>query len=321
MIEELSNGLNSRIVTVTLNPVFDKSLLIPGFRPGGTFIAEESLTLAAGKGVNVSRVLKNVSIDSIVSGILPREGKDIYHKLLESDGFTHDFISTEGVIRTNVTIVSQAHDGETHLRERGPTVRRSALDLLKKKLVTLIEDETLFVFSGSIPEGLPSSSYGDLIDVVKRYGCSAFLDTSKNALRNALSSGPLFIKPNLKEVQDALGYLPGNKEELKKACADFHALGIENVMITMGKDGVVLSRKDEIVLARVEISAPVNSVGSGDAAAAGSVIGILKGLNTKSIARLACAFGGANTLVSGAGMFRYKDVERLYGRIKILSLR
>jgi 1-phosphofructokinase len=321
MIEELSNGLNSRIVTVTLNPVFDKSLLIPDFRPGGTFIAEESLTIAAGKGVNVSRVLKNVSIDSIVSGVLPREGKDIYHKLLESDGFTHDFISTEGVIRTNVTIVSRAHAGETHLRERGPTVRRSALDLLKKKLMTLIEDETVFVFSGSIPEGLPSSSYGDLIDVVKRYGCSVFLDTSKNALRNALSSGPLFIKPNLKEVQDALGYLPGNREELKKACTDFHALGIENVMITMGKDGVVFSRKDEIILARVEISAPVNSVGSGDAAVAGSVIGILKGFDTKSIARLACAFGGANTLVSGAGMFRYKDVERLYGRIKVLSLR
>jgi len=321
MIEELSNGLKSRIVTVTLNPVFDKSLLIPYFRPGGTFIAEESLTLAAGKGVNVSRVLKNVSIDSIVSGILPGEGKDIYLELLENEGFSHDFVSTEGVIRTNVTIVSRAYDGETHLRERGPTVRRSALDLLKKKLVTLIENETLFVFSGSIPEGLPSSSYGELIDVVKRHGCSAFLDTSKGALRNALSSGPLLIKPNLKEVQDALGYLPGNNEELKKACTDFHLLGIENVMITMGKEGVVLSRKDEVVHARVEISAPVNSVGSGDAAAAGSVIGILKGLDTKSIARLACAFGGANTLVTGAGRFRIKDVERLYDKIKILSLR
>lgn len=319
MIAEIRKAITCRIITVTLNPVFDRSLLVPGFRPGGTFIVEDSTMLPAGKGVNVSRSLRNVSIDSIVSGILPRGGSEIYRGLLEKDRLQHDFILTEGLIRTNVTIVHSG--GETHLREKSHPIDRSTLNRFKKKLLALIDGDTTFVFSGSLPDGLPADTYSQLIDTARQKGCPVFLDASGIPLRRAVASRPWFVKPNLKEVRDALGYFPGSIEDLEQACGDFHNLGIENVMITMGKEGVILSRKGEIVSAGVEVPRPVNAVGSGDAAASGAIIGTLGGLDTVSVARLACAFGGANTLVSGAGLFRVQDLERLYSSAEVLTLR
>ena len=320
MIEELTRDLERKIVTVTMNPVFDKSLFIRGFEPGGTFIAEESTTLAAGKGVNVSRALKNVSIDSIATGILPEGGMDAYLELLEHEGISHDFVHTQGAIRTNVTLVNTIGCDETHIRERGPLIGSLSLKLLQKKIISLIEDETVFVFSGSLPEGLPSTAYAGLIETLKRYGCPSFLDTSEDALRDTVSSGPFFVKPNLEEAEQVLGYYPEKADDLKKACEDFHEKGVENVMITMGKKGVVFSGKGELVRASVEIPFPVNSVGSGDAALAGSIVGILGGLDAKSIARLACTFGAANSLISGAGRFQYGDLERLYGMAETSAL-
>jgi 1-phosphofructokinase family hexose kinase len=321
MIQEIKKALNCKIITVTLNPVFDRSLLVPDFRPKGTFIVKDSTIIAAGKGVNVSRSLKNVAIDSTASGILPIGGSDTYLSLLDRERLRPDFLLTEGIIRTNVTIVHPDIRGETHLRERGPHITPSTLNRFKEKLTALIEGETILVLSGSLPDGLPIDTYAVLIDTAKQHGCRVFLDTSKEALKRSLPSKPFFIKPNLEEVRDALGYLPQNSDDLKRACSDFYALGIENVVITRGKDGIVLSRGKEIVSARVKISRPVNAVGSGDAVVAGSIIGVLGGLDTRSAVKLACAFGAANALVSGAGVFRSKDVERLYSWAEALPFR
>jgi 1-phosphofructokinase family hexose kinase len=314
------SAITGRIVTVTLNPVFDRSLFVPDFAMGGTFIVENSATLACGKGVNVSRALKNVAVESTASGILPRVGMEVYLELLDKEDIAHDFLVTEGVIRTNVTIVHGNREAETHLRERGPKVPRSALQSLKEKLRTLAEGDTVFVFSGSLPEGFRSSAYRELIDAVGRCGCRSFLDTSGDALKEALSSRPYLIAPNLGEVRDALGYIPDCNREIRPACSEFHDMGIEHVMITRGRDGVVLSNREETVCAGVEVKDPVNAVGSGDAALAGSILGILGGSDIETVARLACAFGAANTLVSGAGLFRTRDLQTLFGKARALPL-
>ncbi len=57
--EELKDKLKHRIITVTLCPNFDRTLWLKNFKAGGTFLADDSKTIAAGKGVNVSRALRN----------------------------------------------------------------------------------------------------------------------------------------------------------------------------------------------------------------------------------------------------------------------
>jgi 1-phosphofructokinase family hexose kinase len=316
MIEALKEKLRYRIITVTLCPVFDKTVWIKNFKAGDTFLLDDSKIIAAGKGVNVSRALRAFDISSIATGMLPDIGAPEYIRLLEEEDISHDFLFTSGSIRTNTTIIG-GKGSETHLRERGSRIPASAFVSFKKKILNLIKKDTVFVFSGRLAEGLADKSYFDLISTVKEQGCLVFLDVSGAALKRALKAKPYFIKPNLREVQDALGYFPATIRDLLRAINYFHNLGIEHVVISRGKDGVLYSEGREIVSAKCVISNPVNSVGSGDAAVAGCVIGILSGIDNRKIAKLAAAFGGANTLLSGAGRLHPQDVMQLYKNVEM----
>ena len=97
-------------------------------------------------------------------------------------------------------------------------------------------------------------------------------------------------------------------------------MGIKNVMITFGKNGLIYSRGDEIVHAHAAVPNPVNTVGSGDAALAGGIIGIINEFSTADTARIACALGSANTQISGACVFDTEEMEKFYTEVEISVL-
>jgi fructose-1-phosphate kinase PfkB-like protein len=94
-------------------------------------------------------------------------------------------------------------------------------------------------------------------------------------------------------------------------------MGIKKVMISRGKNGLLYSVGDRIISASVDVDNPINTVGSGDAAVAGCVLGLLNNLTPEETARLACAMGSANTLIVGACNINREDVSMLYERVAI----
>ncbi|MFW6138858.1 MAG: 1-phosphofructokinase family hexose kinase [Spirochaetota bacterium] len=316
MLPKLEIKPGCEIITVTLNPVVDKTFWIKDFRPGGTFVAEKSVSLAAGKGVNVSRAISNFGGVSTATGILSKKGSGAYLYLLANEKIHHDFLLTEGLLRANTTVISiqKGNSTETHLREKGPTIERQVLEEFSRKLSFLLSQGSVVVFSGSIPGGLGAGTYFELIKNANECGSKVFFDGSGKLLAEGLKAKPFFIKPNIFEVNDALGLVPRSDGELKKAVRTFHHMGIEYVMITGGSEGLVLGYQGQVVRAKVKLKHPVNSVGSGDSCVAAAVLGVESRLSAQDTARLAAAAGAANTLVSGAGVFSISDVEQLYQR-------
>lgn len=320
MPKEVCNKHKRTIVTLTLNPVLDRTLWVKDFRAARTYLVDKSESFAGGKGVNVSRALLTFGINSIATGILARGGNDVYISLLYKEGISHDFLHTAGFLRTNVTIISNNSGGETHLREKGPVIDTRVLREFEEKIKGFHKKNTFFVFSGSLPAGLPEKTYFRLINTVKSAGVDVFLDASGNPLKEGLKTKPLFIKPNAHEVEDTLGFFPRSPGDFTKAVCTFHSMGIKNVMISLGKEGIVFSQGREIIHARLTVPGLINTVGSGDASLAGGLLGIISGFDTADTARLACATGSANTLVSGGGVFKIEDVERFFKRVEVTSL-
>jgi fructose-1-phosphate kinase PfkB-like protein len=345
MIAKLQHlSIKNVVVTVTLNPAVDRTLWVPGFAAGRTLAVERSATVAGGKGVNVSRALGRLGIDSTAVGFVGREGSESYLAMLDREGTRRDFVLVDGAPRTNVTILSEAPAPETHLREKGPAVDESALRELEEKLRTLLagaspgssmsapqdaprgtgpgqlRGKPLVVLSGGLPPGLGPGTYARLIEFVHGCGAKAALDASGDPLRAGLAARPDLIKPNAHEVSESLGFLPRSGGDLSRAIARYRGAGAETVMISLGKDGIVFSRGGRAVHARVAVDAPVNSVGSGDAALAGGIAGLLSGFPDEDVAGLACATGAANTLMSGACVFRLEDVEKLLAGVELRAL-
>ena len=57
------------VFTVTLNPAIDKTVVIPGFHPGKVNRIRSLRTDAGGKGINVSKCLTNLSLETVAAGI------------------------------------------------------------------------------------------------------------------------------------------------------------------------------------------------------------------------------------------------------------
>jgi 1-phosphofructokinase family hexose kinase len=322
MILKLSRPDHVRVITVTLNPVLDKTLLVQKFEAGKTFLADRSDNYAGGKGVNVSRALLKFGIQSIATGIIGNKGNDTYLAILSGEGIHNDFLTAGGYVRTSVTIVSMGRDDETHIREKGPHISFEMVTRLKAKLKITVQDKpgpegTIVVFSGSLPAGLPADTYSELIRSLEGYGTSVFLDASAEALRDGIRARPLYIKPNEQEVDDALGFLPKSKQDFIRAFGIFHDMGIKQVMISRGKNGLLYSVDNRIIRASVDVDNPINTVGSGDAAVAGSVLGSMNNLTPEETARLACAMGSANTLIAGGCNVNREDVTMLYERATV----
>jgi 1-phosphofructokinase family hexose kinase len=307
-----------QVITITLNPVLDRTMRVNGFRAGDTFVVEDSRVFAGGKGTNVARALSAAGVRAVASGILGSTGSELYTELLEDEGVAHDFLSVPGMVRTNVTIVS-GRGPETHLREPGPEVDESIVDRVLERLVS--SGAGWAVFGGSLPPGLPPATYRELISSLRESGILSALDASGLPLGRGLEAAPALIKPNLREVDQVLGFTPRSDAGLLKACGQFHAMGVGLAAISLGENGLVLSENRETVHVRVDVPRVVNTVGSGDAALAGCLSGVLAGVSIAETAKLACAMGSANVLISGACRFDPAEVEKLKKRARVRRLR
>jgi fructose-1-phosphate kinase PfkB-like protein len=214
---------SKRVITVTLNPSIDRTLWVRNFRAGATFVAYRSEDYAGGKGVNTSRALLKMGVASTATGILGYRGSRFYLDILDQEGIKHRFLSCEGRVRTNVTVLSGRGEPETHIRDRGPVLpgeeTEHLLKWLDEILISAVEPEEnpsarpsrevprrttgasasvgsvqgrrlIVVFSGSLPEGLSSDTYARLIEGVKSAGALACLDTSGEPMRLGLTSQP-----------------------------------------------------------------------------------------------------------------------------------
>jgi len=338
---QFSHERPSPVVTVTLNPSIDRTLWVRDFTVGKTFLAERSEEFAGGKGVNTARALLRMGVHSMATGILGHEGSHLYMNILERDGIDHRFLLSEGRVRTNVTIISGFGGPETHIRDRGSVLSEVAYGLFTQRLEEVLsavvppeierppnirdrgkgqQQSPMVVLSGSLPLGFEPDTYARLIDLISASGARAFLDASGEPLRKGLKSGPFFVKPNRYEVEEALGFLPSTEADYTRAIKSFHEAGVSLVMISRGKKGLLLSDGITRVSATASVDRPVNTVGSGDAAVAGAVLGCMGNLNLEETARLACAMGSANTLLPGGGMVDPDEVLRLYRSTEVKSL-
>ncbi len=101
------------------------------------------------------------------------------------------------------------------------------------------------VASGSLPKGVPTDIFARIALIARKKNARLIVDTSGEALKQAVQAGVYLIKPNLGELSSLLG-----KEELNIELVDDAARTIidkgkcEVVVVSMGPAGAMLVTKD-----------------------------------------------------------------------------
>src|SRR2546425_10189714 len=108
------------IITVTLNPAIDHTLVLPKFVAGDTIRVKSVRSDPGGKGINVSRVIHELGGESFAMGFPPRGPGRHIEQTLNSQGIPRDFLPTKSEGRTNITILHESRHMNTILRCPGP---------------------------------------------------------------------------------------------------------------------------------------------------------------------------------------------------------
>lgn len=299
------------IYTLTLNPALDYILKVDSLDIGQTNRSDYEIINAGGKGINVSKIFKNLSEDSIALGFVAGFSGDELLKILEKEEINSDFIRLDsGFTRINVKIKS---DKETEINGKGPNIDKKKQKDLFSKLEKLEDNDYLFL-SGNLPSSLGSDFYRKIILSLKDKNINIIVDATGDALKETLDLSPFLIKPNLRELEELFHITIENKEDIRNYARKLQDMKARNIIVSLGKDGAYLlsENKEEMFL-----SAPkgevVNSVGAGDSMVAGFVYAKKNGKSDEEAFRFSLACGSATAFSSDIA--KKEEIFDIYKKI------
>ena len=100
--------MSRRVATITLNPAYDLVGFTPEIERGEVNLVRTTGLHAAGKGINVAKVLKDLGIDVTVGGFLGKDNQDGFQQLFSELGIANRFQVVQGRTRINVKLTEKA---------------------------------------------------------------------------------------------------------------------------------------------------------------------------------------------------------------------
>ncbi len=299
--------------TMTLNPALDYNMTLQTFEPERVNRAAKEEIIPGGKGLMVSRMLKNLGFEStafgLVAGFTGAELTRMVHEL----GVRTNFVNLpEGMTRINVKLWGGL---EGEINASGPKCDEKSLKVLFEKLSVLTKEDTL-VLSGSVPASLPKDIYLEMMKHVKEKSPRIAVDATGELLRSTLVYRPFLIKPNHHELGELYGVTLSSKEEVAEYAKKLRKEGARNVLVSMAGDGAVLAAEDGSVwFGEAPQGKVVNTVGSGDSMLAGFLAAYEETKSIEKAFRNGLASGSASAFSDKLGT--KEEVELLLQNVQV----
>jgi 1-phosphofructokinase family hexose kinase len=304
------------IYTVTLNPAVDRELTVPAMEFDSVLRASESRLDFGGKGFNVSRLLKGMGAASTAVGFLGGRAGELLQDGLQRLGIDTDFVWISGETRTNVSIVTQAHDHYIKVNEKGPLVDADKQKELLEKIDSLAKPGDWWVLAGSLPPGVSDDFYARIVNVLNKHEAHGILDTSGESLRLGCAEKPYLVKPNTEEAHVLTGLPMDTSFEIAAAAAEICRIGAQNVVVSMGKAGALLHTAGDTWLTHSPKIQEKNPIGAGDSMVGGLIWALTQGIRLKEALSWGIASGAATASLPGTEVGTRPLIEELYSQVR-----
>jgi len=308
------------IATITLNPCLDEHITVDGLVVEEANRWSKLHRYAGGKGIDVSRAIHEMDGRTIAYGFIGGSEGRAVEILLDEEGVPFSFTPIKEETRTNFIITDTKTFQQTRIDAPGPRISKKELERFYRKLRAINPPPDLIVASGSVPPGVPSNIYYNIVAEAKRYGVRTIVDSEGQWLAEGIKAKPYLIKPNVHETEELLDRELPTEEAVIKAALDLVKLGVGVVVISRGKDGLIVATKEKVVKA---VSPPLkvrSAVGAGDCTIAGFALKLAYNESVVEACRLGAAMGAAAVLTPGTELCHKADVENLLPQIKVWEI-
>lgn len=300
------------IYTCTLNPSVDYIVHVDELRLGELNRAVKTLTFPGGKGINVSRVLKRLGVESTALGFIGGFTGSFIIEQLQNENIACDFVEVPGNTRINVKLKSGT---ETEINGQGPMMEPEHEEALIKKMQALTENDVV-VLAGSVPSSLSPDVYEKIIDEAKKAKAKVVIDTSGPVLKQLLARKPFLAKPNHKELAELFETSFHSQDEIMVYGRRLVELGVENVIVSMAGNGAFYFNKEITLFAEAPKGTVKNSVGAGDSMVAGFLAAYTSGKSLEEAFAYSVASGSATAFSEDLCTKDY--VEQLIREVNVI---
>lgn len=299
------------VITVTLNPAIDKTLFVDGFTMGKVNRVSKLRTDIGGKGINVSKVLKNFGIHSVCTGFLGRNFKDYFLRELESRKISTRFVNIIGDTRVNTKIVDNKFQVFTDINESGPEITEDELQQFIESFKNICSNGDIVVFSGGVSPAVPKNIYAILISIAKDKGAFTILDADGELLSEGIKAKPHIIKPNEFEFKKLTGITDTSVKTIETAAFKLLENGIGGIMVSLGERGALYVTGNKFYYVSAPKVTVRGTVGAGDSMVAGMVYAIINKFKPEEILRYSAASGSAAVSLEGTEACTLEQVKKV----------
>jgi tagatose 6-phosphate kinase len=306
----------TKIYTLTLNSALDRILHVPEIKFHYTNRTDQVYVGDGGKGTHVSHTLTKLKQNNTAIAVLGGFAGSRLESIILDQGINLMKFSVKTETRV-CTSIFDSKNQSIKVNEKGETMSPIDCQRLDSFLENLFGENQIWVLSGSLPQGVSKDYYAKLITKIQSFDNSkVFLDTSGEALRLGLEAKPFLVKPNDEEMESLVGYPIDSVATGVKAIEEIHAkYQIENIGLSLGKMGLLLGSKSEVIHTPIHEVKTVKTIGAGDGLLGGIVYGFTKNLSLSQIGAIGVAIGSISTSYVETTYPEYPEVEAILPQI------
>ncbi|MDJ0768617.1 MAG: hexose kinase [Ilumatobacter sp.] len=304
------------VVTVTVNPALDVALTVDRLVPDHKLPAREHRRDPGGGGINVSRTLARLGVESDAWVAAGGPVGDELVERVRADGVEPIVYQIDGITREAFAFGDLAGGEQYRIVVDGPVITDAGA--MFDAVLAACSHAEIVVLSGGLARGLPDGFYAELIDALE--APVVIVDAFGPSLPLAVERAPTLVKPSRRELATLAGRDLRGRSELESAAREVLARGgVGALLVSLGGDGAMLVHRGGPAtwLPCPDVEAVASTVGSGDAMVAGLVAGTLAGHDLSGAAVWGVAAGTASVLAPGTGLLDPADFHRLLDSVEV----
>lgn len=312
----------ARVLCITLNPALDLAFNLEALVLGSVNRPNSAQLEAAGKGVNVARVLAGLGHQVTVSGFLGSENDAPFALAFQQLGVTDAFVRVPGNTRINAKLAEQS-GRVTDINGPGMPIEAVYLEALIATLDAELAGATppqAIVMSGSLPPGLSLADFSQLLKHLNASGVPLWVDTSGPALTTAIATHPAGVKPNETELAEWAGEEMTSAASRLSAAKRLQKSGVEHALISAGGEGVLWVNAQGAWHATPPKVVATNTVCAGDTFVAGMLHGLLNQHDEEQTLLFATALSADAVRHVGVGNPNAADFDSLLQHTRVRRL-
>jgi len=305
------------ILTICPNPSVDCTIELDSLNVGRLNRIINKQEIYAGKALNVAISIKRLGSDCIATGFMFEENGRQFIDQFSQEGLTCDFVWNPGSVRVNYKIIDNK-SMMTEINDRGSLVALDKQEELLNLACSMSQNCSIAVMSGSLPQGVSKDFYAQLCARLPKR-VKRIVDAEGEPLFNAVKQGVYMIKPNIEEFERLTKKQFGTRKDMVSACRQFIDMGAENVLLSLGSEGAILTNGSKSYFCKSASVAVNSTVGAGDSMVAAAAIAIEKSADMPEI--LKCAVAGGTARVASREPKVYKEkYQEIYPKLIVEEL-